>query len=50
MYGTVSCEGYIVGKKCRHTCNAGFQISGTRERVCQPDTKWSGTAVKCSRK
>ena len=50
FYGEASCEGYIVGKKCQFTCSNGFELTGPRERVCQPNGKWSGSNVKCLRK
>ena len=31
-------------------CNPEYILSGSRERVCQADGKWSGTQPKCTSK
>ena len=38
------------GSKVRYFCNPGYIFSGSRERKCQADGKWSGTQPVCNRK
>lgn len=33
---------------CQFKCRAGYELIGSKERVCQEDGKWSGTRPMCS--
>ena len=32
---------------CSFTCNAGYELTGSRERTCQSDGNWNGSPVSC---
>ena len=34
---------------CSFTCNTGFLLTGSNFRMCQSNTKWSGTEPICKR-
>ena len=36
------------GTTCLHNCKLGYnKVSGSKERVCQADQKWSGSDITC---
>ncbi|KAK6179269.1 hypothetical protein SNE40_011671 [Patella caerulea] len=48
-------NGYFVNNKCNNVFNAacglrcrpGYELRGSSLRICQEDSKWSGTTTKC---
>ena len=32
---------------CSFTCNTGYELTGSTERICQSDGSWSGSPVSC---
>ena len=32
---------------CSFTCNIGYELTGSTERICQSDGSWSGSPVSC---
>ena len=32
---------------CSFTCNTGYELTGSTERICQSDGSWSGSSVSC---
>jgi len=38
---------FTYGKTIVYDCNPGYQLSGSRERTCQLDGKWSGSIATC---
>ncbi|XP_070845519.1 sushi domain-containing protein 2-like [Chaetodon trifascialis] len=41
---------YLQGAKVRLSCNDGYILKGSAERVCQEDGKWSGEDTSCEAK
>lgn len=37
------------GTRCTFTCESGYQLKGSKERVCQLDNSWSGNSTSCER-
>jgi len=33
--------------KCRFTCKAGYQLTGSRSRKCNEEREWSGSDANC---
>jgi hypothetical protein len=48
--GQFKLNGNYFGAKVIYTCDEGFYMSGTRERVCQGDASWSEVAPECKKK
>ncbi|KAI8510781.1 hypothetical protein Bbelb_116970 [Branchiostoma belcheri] len=42
--------GSSYGNVVTYYCDAGYEISGDKERTCQSDQTWSGTQPTCARK
>ena len=34
---------------CSFTCNTGYELTDSTQRICQSNGSWSGTDVMCSR-
>ena len=34
---------------CNFTCNTGYELTGSTQRLCQSDGSWSGMDIMCSR-
>ena len=35
------------GDTCSFTCNTGYELTGSSERICESDGSWSGSPVSC---
>jgi hypothetical protein len=42
--GKAECNGFVPGSNCQFFCDTGFRVSGSVERQCMTDGKWSGEA------
>ncbi|CAF99249.1 unnamed protein product, partial [Tetraodon nigroviridis] len=38
---------YLQGAKLQFSCNDGYALRGSQERVCQENGQWSGETVRC---
>ncbi|XP_074146807.1 sushi domain-containing protein 2 [Sminthopsis crassicaudata] len=38
---------YLVGASVEFGCEPGFTLSGSKQRTCQPDGRWSGEPAQC---
>ncbi|KAL4004587.1 protocadherin gamma subfamily A [Sarotherodon galilaeus] len=38
---------YLQGAKVRLSCNEGYNLKGSAERLCQADGQWSGEETRC---
>ena len=38
-----------IGDVCTITCDAGYVISGSDERICENDGNWSGYSTTCKK-
>ena len=45
--GTIQCSGEEVGNRCTFTCDAGFKLAGSAQRLCLPSVEWSGSLTSC---
>ena len=47
--GHISCSDIIlvVSSNCSFSCNEGYQLQGSQNRVCLPSTSWSGYQTEC---
>ena len=34
---------------CNFTCNTGYELTGSSQRICQSNGSWSDTDVMCRR-
>ncbi|XP_035675655.1 sushi, von Willebrand factor type A, EGF and pentraxin domain-containing protein 1-like [Branchiostoma floridae] len=48
-HGTVSSSTNFVGDTVTFSCDPGFEIQGSTDRLCQADGTWSGTQPRCRR-
>ncbi|XP_066283044.1 sushi, von Willebrand factor type A, EGF and pentraxin domain-containing protein 1-like [Branchiostoma lanceolatum] len=48
-HGTVSSSLNLVGDTVTFSCDPGFEIVGSTDRLCQSDGTWSGTQPRCRR-
>lgn len=48
--GHVAATNTTFGQVVTYSCNAGYNLVGSRNRVCQSDTSWSGTPPICQPK
>ncbi|KNC52646.1 uncharacterized protein AMSG_08515 [Thecamonas trahens ATCC 50062] len=46
--GGVSCTTASVGESCAYTCDAGYTLSGSSERTCMIDGRWTGSDPRCT--
>ena len=46
--GRVSVSGRTVEDNATYSCRVGFKLTGSAERECQQDGKWSGIEPVCS--
>ncbi|XP_062874298.1 sushi domain-containing protein 2 [Trichomycterus rosablanca] len=46
-YGQKEGSLYLQGAKVRFSCNRGYRLHGSQERVCQEDGRWSGQETHC---
>ncbi|XP_038055058.1 sushi, von Willebrand factor type A, EGF and pentraxin domain-containing protein 1-like [Patiria miniata] len=47
-WGQVYCSHHnLYGSKCTITCTSGYTLSGTSQRTCGSNEKWSGTEPSC---
>jgi len=37
------------GDTCAYTCDDGFIVSGSSDRICQSDGTWTGSEPTCAR-
>lgn len=45
--GIIDGDSFLFGDDISITCNIGYELIGTANRVCQPDGNWSGDAPTC---
>ncbi|XP_075034646.1 sushi domain-containing protein 2 isoform X2 [Mixophyes fleayi] len=45
--GTKTGTTYLNGSVITFSCNSGFQLTGSRQRMCLPDGTWSGVQARC---
>ncbi|XP_044131767.1 uncharacterized protein LOC122924584 isoform X1 [Bufo gargarizans] len=45
--GTKNGTNYLVGSLITLSCNSGFVMTGSKQRTCQADGKWSGEPTMC---
>ena len=45
--GRMNCSGLVTGSECSFTCNPGYSLSGSRTRLCQASSRWSGERTSC---
>jgi len=38
---------YLLGSAIHFTCNQGYELAGTKERICQATGAWSGDSPSC---
>lgn len=38
---------YLLGSAIHITCNQGYELAGTKERICQATGAWSGDSPSC---
>ncbi|CAH1263510.1 CSMD3 [Branchiostoma lanceolatum] len=48
-HGTVSSSLNLAGDTVTFSCDPGFEIVGSTDRLCQSDGTWSGTQPRCRR-
>ena len=48
--GQVSLTGTTFGSSATYTCNRGFELVGSRMRMCLASGEWMGDAPTCERK
>ena len=39
--------GTSIGDVARYSCDTGYILNGTAERICQADGQWSGSVPTC---
>ena len=39
---------YVYEDTCNFTCNTGYELTGSPQRICQSDGSWSGSPVSCT--
>ncbi|XP_068677677.1 uncharacterized protein [Montipora foliosa] len=49
-YGKMSCSGLITSATCTFSCNSGYDLVGSTNRTCLPNSGWSGTLAMCKAK
>ena len=49
-YGRVTITGTTTGSVATYSCNKGFKLIGTVNRICLASGQWSRTAPTCQRK
>ena len=37
------------GDTCSFTCSTGYELTGSKTRICQSNGGWSGSDVTCRR-
>ena len=50
MNGMISCSMISTPAykdTCSFTCNTGYELTGSTEKICQSDGSWSGSPVSC---
>lgn len=46
-HGVCSGNSLTYKTRCVFTCRSGYQLRGSKERVCQLDKSWSGSSTSC---
>ncbi|XP_048581975.1 uncharacterized protein LOC116616154 [Nematostella vectensis] len=49
-HGFMSCSGHSTDDICSFSCETGYELLGSRTRVCLSNGQWSGSAVECAQK
>lgn len=45
--GSVTVTGRLFNDKATYSCEIGYHVVGLKERTCQADGSWSGSAPVC---
>ena len=46
--GAIMCTGpQVTDESCNYTCQAGYNLTGSIMRTCQPDHTWTGDPTSC---
>jgi len=45
----IDCTGSQFEDNCTFSCDDGYELTGSENRICQSDRTWSGIRATCAR-
>ena len=48
VHGNINSYVFTYGSTVEYTCNKGYTLVGSKQRVCQANQTWSGTSPQCT--